>query len=379
MGGYCGVSIGTLSPAIVSFGTRLCIANTNTKPFLKQKSTKNDRQIQFKICCCSSSSSTSLTLTQTQPESKNRRRREAKHFDDDDTGDFVVVNFYKFVSIKQPQEEVAKHLAFVEGLNLHGRIYVNEQGINAQLEGGISHLPLLDPSMRAIPLAPSEWRNKLEAGKDIDKASNSDLNRDFILLDLLQPRASSGLALQFQPILVEMSIATECSASSLGYEWDIGHFHGARRPDVDCFRSTSFGLSQREAFASDPLADLDKEKTDILMYCTGGIRCDVYSTILRQRGFHNLYTLKGGVSHYLENEGPVEWVGNLFVFDSRLSLPPSAYKPDAVSEARMIGKVPENPFATCYICSSQVRELRHRNCANLDCNLLFLAVVILVS
>ncbi|KAH9780871.1 Rhodanese-like domain-containing protein 8 [Citrus sinensis] len=400
MGGCCGVSIGTLSPAIVSFGTRLCIANTNTKPFLKQKSTKNDRQIQFKICCCSSSSSTSLTLTQTQPENKNRRRREAKHFDDGDTGDFVVVNFYKFVSIKHPQEEVAKHLAFVEGLNLRGRIYVNEQGINAQLEGGISHLPLLDPSMRAIPLAPSEWRNKLEAGKDIDKASNSDLNRDFILLDvrnvmlqnmillwvfgasaltypyshyqLLQLRAYSGLALQFQPILVEMSIAAECSVSSLGYEWDIGHFHGARRPDVDCFRSTSFGLSQREAFASDPLADLDKEKTDILMYCTGGIRCDVYSTILRQRGFHNLYALKGGVSHYLENEGPVEWVGNLFVFDSRLSLPPSAYKPDAVSEARMIGKVSENPFATCYICSSQVRELRHRNCANLDCNLLFL-------
>lgn len=393
MGGCCGVSIGTLSPAIVSFGTRLCIANTNTKPFLKQKSTKNARQIQFKICCCSSSSSTSLTLTQTQPENKNRRRREAKHFDDGDTGDFVVVNFYKFVSIKHPQEEVAKHLAFVEGLNLRGRIYVNEQGINAQysgpsrdalayvewlredeifsdllvqispalnrhafpklklrykpslvqLEGGISHLPLLDPSMRAIPLAPSEWRNKLEAGKDIDKASNSDLNRDFILLDVRN-----------------------------GYEWDIGHFHGARRPDVDCFRSTSFGLSQREAFASDPLADLDKEQTDILMYCTGGIRCDVYSTIMRQRGFHNLYALKGGVSHYLENEGPVEWVGNLFVFDSRLSLPPSAYKPDAVSEARMIGKVSENPFATCYICSSQVRELRHRNCANLDCNLLFL-------
>lgn len=114
MGGCCGVSIGTLSPAIVSFGTRLFIANTNTKPFLKQKSTKNDRQIQFKICCCSSSSSTSLTQTQTQPENKNRRRREAKHFDDGDTGDFVVVNFYKFVSIKHPQEEVAKHLAFVE-------------------------------------------------------------------------------------------------------------------------------------------------------------------------------------------------------------------------------------------------------------------------
>lgn len=92
----------------------------------------------------------------------------------------------------------------------------------------------------------------------------------------------------------------------------------------------------------------------------------------RQRGFKNLYTLKGGVSHYLENEGPVEWVGNLFVFDSRLSLPPSTYNLEAVSEESATGKISENPFAKCYICSSQVCELRHRNCANLDCNLLFL-------
>ncbi|MBA0848091.1 hypothetical protein Goshw_028163 [Gossypium schwendimanii] len=68
---------------------------------------------------------------------------------------------------------------------------------------------------------------------------------------------------------------------NLGYEWDIGHFHGAQRPDVDCFRSTSFGISPTEGVASDQLLQVDKEKTDILMYCTGGIRCDVYSTILR--------------------------------------------------------------------------------------------------
>lgn len=86
-----------------------------------------------------------------------------------------------------------------------------------------------------------------------------------------------------------------------------------------------------------------------------------------------MYTLKGGVSHYLKNEGPAEWVGNLFVFDSRLSLPPSAYKPksmDKVSMGELDSK--NNPFARCYICGSQVSELRHRNCANLDCNLLFL-------
>lgn len=92
----------------------------------------------------------------------------------------------------------------------------------------------------------------------------------------------------------------------------------------------------------------------------------------RQQGFKNLYTLKGGVSHYLENEGPVEWVGNLFVFDSRLSLPPSTYKPEPTTEANNSDQVSENPFATCHVCGTQLNELRHRNCANLDCNLLFL-------
>ncbi|KAI4347349.1 hypothetical protein L6164_008165 [Bauhinia variegata] len=307
--------------------------------------------------------------------------------------DFVVVNFYHFLFIQDPEAEVAKHLSFVEGLNINGRIYINEQGINAQysgpskvamayvnwlrednrfsdilvqispsvnghafpklklrykpslvqLEGGISHLPLLDPSMRATPLAPSEWRNKLKEINGTDLTSTKDPDTNYILLDVRN-----------------------------GYEWDIGHFHGARRPNVDCFRSTSFGLSQEEVTASDPLSNADKEKTNILMYCTGGIRCDVYSTILRQQGFKNLYTLKGGVSHYLKNEGPAEWIGNLFVFDSRLSLPPSVYHPQATTETGRVQVSEKDEFAKCYLCGSEVSELRHRNCANLDCNLLFL-------
>ncbi|CAK9174300.1 unnamed protein product [Ilex paraguariensis] len=188
----------------------------------------------------------------------------------------------------------------VKDRDIHGRIYLNEQGINAQysgpskdafayvkwlkedhrfsgilfqvsvaskghafprlklrykpslvqLEGGISHLPLLDPSMRATPLTPSQWRNRLESVNKLDNAS--DLTTKSVLLDVRN-----------------------------GYEWDVGHFRGAQRPDVGCFRSTSFGLSKSEVIASDPLAGVDKERTDILMYCTGGIRCDVYSAILR--------------------------------------------------------------------------------------------------
>lgn len=201
--------------------------------------------------------------------------------------------------------------------------------------------------MRATPLTPAQWRNKLKALNKVDSATSVDHNSTCILLDVRN-----------------------------GYEWDIGHFRGAQRPDVDCFRSTSYGLSKSEDMASDPLARVDKEKTDILMYCTGGIRCDVYSAILRQRGFKKLYTLKGGISHYLGSEGPVNWIGNLFVFDSRLSLPPSSYKVEVTPEESRKQEVPmSSSFAKCYICSSQLSALRHRNCANLDCNMLFLCCI----
>lgn len=93
----------------------------------------------------------------------------------------------------------------------------------------------------------------------------------------------------------------------------------------------------------------------------------------RQHGFQNLYTLKGGVSNYIKNEGPAEWIGNLFVFDSRLSLPPPVDHPQAITEGGTTIPVSrDDKFAKCYICNAGVSELRHRNCANLDCNLLFL-------
>ncbi|KAJ0974333.1 hypothetical protein J5N97_016298 [Dioscorea zingiberensis] len=312
--------------------------------------------------------------------------------------EFLVINFYKFVLIEDPVDEVAKHLAFLQGLDIHGRIYLSEQGINAQfsgptkyavayvewikddnrfsdtlvqispalnghafprlkvryksslvqVEGGTSDLPLLDPIMRATPLAPFEWRERLQALNKADKPFSKEdatfSGQKSLLLDVRN-----------------------------GYEWDIGHFQGAERPNVDSFRSTSFGLSEQEVAASDPLAGVDKENTDILMYCTGGIRCDVYSAILRQKGFQNLYTLSGGVSNYLKSEGPADWVGNLFVFDSRLSLPPSTYKPEAIVEARPKFLSETSSFARCYICRSELLVFRHRNCANIDCNLLFLS------
>lgn len=59
------------------------------------------------------------------------------------------------------------------------------------------------------------------------------------------------------------------------------------------------------------------------MYCTGGIRCDVYSALLRQKGYKKLYTLHGGIQHYLREEGNEHWKGSLFVFDGRMAINPA--------------------------------------------------------
>ncbi|BFI31251.1 UPF0176 protein [Marchantia polymorpha subsp. ruderalis] len=324
-----------------------------------------------------------------------------------------VVNFYHFVNIDDPHLEVARHTDFLKNYDVRGRIYISEQGINAQLssrgkgameyaewvkkdsrfsellvqispspeghafprlklrykpslvqvEGGTQHLPVTDPIARAVPLSPSEWTKRLDAAKLVGNTERGSKQMDSNLDDEHTDTSR-------QVVLLDVRN---------GYEWDVGHFKGAQRPNVDCFKSTAFGLEEEEDARDDPLADVDKEEVDVLMYCTGGIRCDVYSTMLRAKGFKNLYSLKGGISNYLKEEGSRKWAGNLFVFDSRLAVPPKVYHDSPIQEGSMSDSLKnfeesrtEEAFARCRLCGDHILEPRHRNCANLDCNQLYL-------
>jgi predicted sulfurtransferase len=82
------------------------------------------------------------------------------------------------------------------------------------------------------------------------------------------------------------------------------------------------------------------------MYCTGGIRCDVYSALLRQKGFKNLYTLHGGIQHYLKEEGNEHWKGSLFVFDGRMAINP------ALEGKLKEGEVHHGHISTICLCNS---------------------------
>ena len=133
------------------------------------------------------------------------------------------------------------------------------------------------------------------------------------------------------------------------YESEIGHFEGAITPDVDTFRDSLPIIEE----------DLSKHKEDknLVMYCTGGIRCEKASAYFKHKGFKNVYQLEGGIIEYarqvkdqgLENK----FIGKNFVFDERRS--------EAISE---------DVIARCHQCGTPCDT--HVNCANEACHLLFI-------
>ncbi len=98
-----------------------------------------------------------------------------------------------------------------------------------------------------------------------------------------------------------------------------------------------------------------------MMYCTGGIRCELYSPILLEKGFKEVYQLDDGVIAYGQQVGTGKWLGKLFVFDDRLAIPIDENDPNVT------------PIAEC--CHCHIPCDFYYNCANTDCNFLFLCCV----
>jgi UPF0176 protein len=133
------------------------------------------------------------------------------------------------------------------------------------------------------------------------------------------------------------------------YESEIGHFEGAITPDVDTFRDSLDIIEQ----------DLKENKEDksLVMYCTGGIRCEKASAYFKHKGFKNVYQLEGGIIEYVrqvKSEGlENKFHGKNFVFDHRRS-----------------ERISEEVISQCHQCGAACDT--HTNCENAACHLLFI-------
>jgi UPF0176 protein len=265
----------------------------------------------------------------------------------------TTLSFYKYHHIAEPaafRDELYREWS---GLDVLGRIYLATEGINAQLSVPTTHFETFRQRIYAIP-----FLNNIRLNLAVDDNGKSFfklkiLVRNKIVADgITDPDfdvTNSGthvnaeefnkLADQPETIIVDMRNH---------YESEVGHFRNAICPDADTFRE--------ELHIVDDMLD-GKEDKNVIMYCTGGIRCEKASAWMKHKGFRNVFQLDGGIIEYtrqvkekgLENK----FIGKNFVFDERLG---ERVSPDIVSNCHQCGKPCDD----------------HTNCSNDGCHLLFI-------
>ena len=162
----------------------------------------------------------------------------------------------------------------------------------------------LDPKEGGNYLSPTDWRKVMESGDD------------YVMIDVRN-----------------------------NYESRVGHFEGALKPDVENFYDFPGWLNETE---------IPKDKK-VLMYCTGGIRCEKFSVLMKKKGWDDVNQLHGGILTYAKEEGGEHFKGKCFVFDDRLVVP--------------VNRGDLQPIARCDITGNPADS--YINCANMECNKLF--------
>lgn len=263
-----------------------------------------------------------------------------------------ILAYYCFTPIEDPQAEVVRHKTFFQDKDVKARIYIARQGINGQMSAAAADAQSYIDWMRAD----SRFANidfKLHCyDEHVFPKLTVKVREQLVALDLpvdLSQRGTHVAPHIWRQMLEERDDDTLLLDVRNDYEWEIGHFEGAVLPTLEQFR-------EFPAFAKLLKETRNPDKTKIMMYCTGGIRCELYSALLKREGFENVYQLEGGVIKYGLEEGGKHWKGKLFVFDDRLAVPVAE---DKAAEA----------ISVCHHC--QVTSDVYYNCADMDCNELF--------
>jgi UPF0176 protein len=265
----------------------------------------------------------------------------------------TTVSFYRYVIIAEPANLRNELYRELDALQVFGRIYLAKEGVNAQISV---------PEHNWEAFVTALYRH--EVLKDIPfKIAVEDDGKSFyklkvkvrskIVADGLDDNSFDVTNVGKHLSAKEFNEAVEKEDTVLvdmrnHYESEVGHFKGAICPDADTFR-------EELPMVLDELKD--KKDKKVVLYCTGGIRCEKASAYLKHHGFEDVNQLFGGIIDYarqVKSEGlENKFVGKNFVFDERLG---EKISPEIISECHQCG----NPCDT------------HTNCKNDDCHLLFI-------
>ena len=265
----------------------------------------------------------------------------------------ITLSFYCYFNIEDPKQFRDDWYKKLNSIHVFGRIYIANEGINAQINCPVDHFETL----RAFIYSHAEMN-----GLRLNKAVQED-NHSFYVLDIkirnkivadgindpsfsMDNKGKYVNAYQFNEMVKDSNTLVIDMRNH--YEYEVGRFKNAIEIPSDTFREQL--PMAAEMFESD-------KNRNIIMYCTGGIRCEKASAWMLQNGYKNVFHLEGGIINYINqvnaNNLENEFIGKNFVFDERLG-----------------ERITNDVIANCHVCGKPCDV--HVNCANSACHLLFI-------
>ena len=265
----------------------------------------------------------------------------------------TTISFYKYFQIVNPQEFRDYLYKNLSAIQVFGRIYVATEGINAQISVPTSKLDAFRSFLYSIDElngirlniavdddGKSFWVLKVKVREQIvadainDPSFNMHQKGKYVDAEKMNEMLNEG-----NTVVIDMRNH---------YEYEVGHFENAIEVPSDTFR-------EQLPMAVDMMKG--NEDKNIIMYCTGGIRCEKASAFMLHQGFKNVFHLEGGIINYAqqtkEKNIPSKFIGKNFVFDNRLG-----------------ERITEDVIAKCHQCGKPADT--HTNCVNSGCHLLFI-------
>lgn len=231
-----------------------------------------------------------------------------------------IISFYKFIKLKKLETLQLDIQAIADINKLTGTILIAPEGINGTIEGKLkkinSFLSKLKKDKKFQDIEPkysyakknSFNRMKVRIKKEIVTIGDLNIDPNKKIGKYIEPQKWNAFITKTDTIVID---------TRNKYEIAIGTFKGSTNPEIKSFRELPKWVSKKLLYKNKNI-----KNTKIAMFCTGGIRCEKATSLLLNKGFKDVYHLKGGILKYLENVPEEEslWTGECFVFDQRVSV-----------------------------------------------------------
>ncbi len=251
----------------------------------------------------------------------------------------IVTIFYKFIEIKEPEQFKKEHLAYCLSLGIKGRIYVGKEGINGTVSGTKKEIKQYKEYLEKQLQTEIDFKDDPVTKHPFTKM-HVRVKEEIVVLEKdidVQKTAPKISAKEFKQLLDKNADIIILDTRN-DYETKIGKFKNAITINIHNFRDFPQALAELEKY----------KKKKIITYCTGGIRCEKATVIMKNAGFIDVHQLDGGIIKYNHQYPNTYFQGRCFVFDSRLSV-----------------KMGEDIYS-CENCNK--KEGNYTNCRNLDCD-----------